>query len=154
MNPEYAVSKLGKEYGQLLSMLAYELRSLIAFAYEDRREQMLIRMELFLQVYAMFTMAAQEEEGPDAPSASDIRGALYGYVRDYAEDEMTADRIRMLAPQDDPAAAIVMDSDLSDLRYLSRSAGWQTPLPRVSVSALWFPERILIPKDASALSTT
>ena len=71
VNPEYAVSKLGKEYGQLLSMLAYELRSLIAFAYEDRREQMLIRMELFLQVYAMFTMAAQEEEGPDAPSASD-----------------------------------------------------------------------------------
>ena len=68
----------------------------------------------------MFTMAAQEEEGPDAPSASDIRGALYGYVRDYAEDEMTADRIRMLAPQDDPAAAIVMDSDLSDLRYLYR----------------------------------
>lgn len=120
VNPEYAVSKLGKEYGQLLSMLAYELRSLIAFAYEDRREQMLIRMELFLQVYAMFTMAAQEEEGPDAPSASDIRGALYGYVRDYAEDEMTADRIRMLAPQEDPAAAIVMESDLSDLRYLYR----------------------------------
>ena len=29
VNPEYAVSKLGKEYGQLLSMLAYELRSLI-----------------------------------------------------------------------------------------------------------------------------
>lgn len=33
-NPSYAVKKLGDGYGQLLSFLYAELRSLIAFAYE------------------------------------------------------------------------------------------------------------------------
>ena len=43
-NPEYAVNKLGREYGALLSSLRYEIRSVIPFVY--RKEKELLRFLL------------------------------------------------------------------------------------------------------------
>ena len=77
-NPSFAAARLGKEFGQMLSFLAAELRSLIAFAYEQDVESMVIRMELFLEVYHAFVSAA--EEGV-SPRAEEIRDEMMAEAR-------------------------------------------------------------------------
>ena len=49
-NPDYAVEKLN-EYGKLFSYLYTKIREMIPYAYEQKKEEMLIRMELFLEIY-------------------------------------------------------------------------------------------------------
>ena len=109
-NPDMAAAVFGKEIGQMISFLYMELRGAVAFAFEDRERDMLLIMELFLQVYAAF-------EG-NAPDVKQIRDILYWYCSDYS-GQFIDDRTRELI---DPSLSfmrdIVMESDLSDLRYL------------------------------------
>ena len=110
-NPAWAADKLGKDYGQMLSFLYTELRGLIVYAFEERVWDMLVGMELFLQVYGEF------EDG-DMPAAENIRKILYWYVNDYCQ-EMVEERVAAgIDPARDFAVRLIMDSDLSDLRYL------------------------------------
>ena len=51
------------------------------------RERVLIRAELFLEVYTAFTIAYRENGG--IPSREQIRSIIRQYLSDYAEDEMT-----------------------------------------------------------------
>ena len=85
-NPDYASEKLGGEMGPLLAALRYEMRSVIPFVYRQMRERVLIRMELFLEVYSAFSTAYRESGG--IPAREHIRGIIYQYLADYAEDEM------------------------------------------------------------------
>ena len=71
-NPAYAVGELGEDTGRELCFLYAELRSLIGCVYEDRLEDVVIRMELFLEVYGAFVYAASE--GVEMPSGVWIRG--------------------------------------------------------------------------------
>ncbi len=115
-DPAYAAARLGEEMGPVLSFLYTELRSLIAFAYEGRLEELVIRMELFAEVYAAFAHAGGREE--ELPSGKSIREILYWFVSDYA-DLAAERRIREeLCTEDCFAARMIMDSDLSDVRYL------------------------------------
>ena len=50
-NPQYAVSVFGKEMGQFLAALYAELRSLITATYENDVASIVIRVELFLEIY-------------------------------------------------------------------------------------------------------
>ena len=111
-NPDYAKEKLG-EHGPLLSFLYAELRGCIAFAYEKNTENMTVALELFLEVYCSFG-------GDELPEADDIKGILTSYINDYCQD-MVEQRTRSVVDPDlDFAYRIIMDSDLTDLRYLYR----------------------------------
>ena len=121
-NPDYAVDCLGESMGQMLSFLYSELRAMIPAAYEQNRFAMVIRMELLLEVYQAFVCAEQEQaenvESAEIPEAETIRQILYWYVSDYYEPE-SVDRIAQLVCADrNFAKDIIMQSDLSDLRYL------------------------------------
>lgn len=111
-NPECAVLKLGKEYGQILSFLYTELRGAIVYVFEQRVEYLDILFELLIEIYNQF----EEEEEPDTRILKEI---IYWYASDYC-DVFVADRI---AEQIEPdisrfASNIIMKSDLNDLRYL------------------------------------
>lgn len=111
-NPEYAVNKLGI-YGQVLSFLYSEIRALSVYVFEKRLTDIVIIMELFIQIYDKFI----DEE---RPLIKYIKEAIYYHEYDYA-DVTVAYRIKeTLDPSFDFAKRIVMDSDLSDLRYLYR----------------------------------
>lgn len=114
-NPAYAVDRLGESIGQMLSFLYGELRSMIPSAYEKNSTAMTIRMELLLEVYQSFVCAAQEERKPDA---EDLRQILYWYVSDYYEAEFEEKTETLLNTDRDFARRLIMESDLSDLRYL------------------------------------
>lgn len=114
-NPDYAVSRLGESIGRALSFLYGELRSMIPAAYEKNRASMVVRMELLLEVYQSFVCAAQEHAEPEAEA---LRQIFYWYVSDYYEAEFEEKTEALLGADRDFARRIIMESDLSDLRYL------------------------------------
>ncbi|MCI9229978.1 MAG: hypothetical protein HFH96_02505 [Lachnospiraceae bacterium] len=113
-NPSYAVRELGEELGALLSALYAELRSLIGFVYEGRLEELVIRMELFVEIYASFVYAADQGR---RPSAGEVREAIYWFAGDYAEAAALR-RLEGQVEEDGFGLRKIMESDLTDLRYL------------------------------------
>ena len=115
-NPAYAVKMLGEEFGVLASFLYTEMRSLIGFTYEGRLDELVIRMELFSEVYAAFVY--EQQENHKLPTYAAIREILYWFVSDYA-DVAAEERVReMVCPENNFAAAILRTADFTDLRYL------------------------------------
>ena len=113
-NPAYAAKMLGEELGAFLSALYAELRGEIHYVFEGRTEYLVILNELFVEIYNRF----EEEEIPKLES---LKSVFYWFASDYC-DVFAADRIREQIDPDfyDFAARIVMESDLTDLRYLYR----------------------------------
>lgn len=122
-NPSYAAHQLCAEHGQLLAVLYAELRSMIPFVYEKDTEELVIRMELFIEVYGAYLGAAQEAYGQDIPvlpEPESIRQILYWFASDY-EDMAASKRIRNLVVaqgDDNLAVRILQSADLTDVRYL------------------------------------
>lgn len=109
-NPSFACKKLGREYGQILSFVYTELRGMIVYAFEQREEEFLIVMELFLQIHSEF------EDG--LPAGEQLRKDVYWFVSDYS-DVTVAYRVReQVDPSLSFARDIIMKEDLSDPRYL------------------------------------
>lgn len=115
-NPSYAVSRLGEQYGQLLSFVYTELRSSIADAYEQYREGLVIRMELLLELYTTFVFTYEETK--ELPAYETLRQIIYWFVSDYAKLFIEKRNEEQLNPACDFALRIIMERDLSDLRYL------------------------------------
>lgn len=114
-NPDYAVNRLGESIGKCLSFLYAELRGMIPAAYESNLSAITMRAELLLEVYQLFVCAAEEDKEPDA---EELRQILYWYVSDYYEAEFEEKSLALLDADRDFARRIIMESDLSDLRYL------------------------------------
>lgn len=112
-NPAYAVGRLGEIHGRILSVLYAELRAMIVYAYEQRMEEMVILKELLIEVYNCF----EQEELPNYRSIQQI---LYWFVSDYSELTVSRRIQEAVDPSLDFAVKIIMESDLSDLRYLYR----------------------------------
>ena len=113
-NPAYAVSVLGEELGSFLSAVYTEIRGSISYVQEQRMEYVVIGAELFIEIYNKF----EEEKQPQPESLKEI---FYWYASDYC-DVFAADRIK---DQIDPESGcfivnMIMNEDLSDLRYLYR----------------------------------
>lgn len=110
-NPAFAVKVLGEEYGQILSVLYAEIHSLTACAFEGRLSGITPVFELFIEIYNCFEMEGES-------TAGEIKEALYYYLHDYQEEFRRA-RVR---EKQDPtwtfARDIIMEADLTDLRYL------------------------------------
>ncbi len=109
-NPAYAVSCLG-EYGKAMSFLYAELRGSVVYAYEKKWWDYTVAAELFLEVHSAFS----EEEIPSVKTIEDI---LRSYVNDYCQDMMEQRIAEGVDSSLDFAVRIIMDSDLTDLRYL------------------------------------
>lgn len=116
--PEYAVNLLGEEYGAMFSFLYAEMRSIYPAVFEQNLFELVIRAELFLEIYTSFSVSYAEEHA--APAASMVKESLYFFFFDYMEDEMMQHVRNKLDPASDFAYQIIMESDLSDTSYLYR----------------------------------
>ncbi|MBQ8412657.1 MAG: aminopeptidase, partial [Lachnospiraceae bacterium] len=110
-NPDYAVECLGEEYGSILSFLYAEIRSIIAYIYEGKLLNFIATVELFLEIYSMFT-------DTDAPSVKYIKEAIYYHMYDYADVFVAERTYETISPDNTFATDIIMNRDLTDLRYL------------------------------------
>lgn len=114
-NPQFAAEQLGEEFGLMLSFLYREMRSVIPFVYEERTEEIVIRLELFVEIYAAFSYAFREAE---TPKPEDIRQILYWFVSDYTETAAEQHLREMLVPDYNFAIDLIKHADLTDVRYL------------------------------------
>lgn len=109
-NPDYAEKVLGEDLGKLLCFLHAELLSQRAHAFEQDMVKTVILDELFLEIYGMFA-------GGEV-TRKQLRETIYWFFHDYAQ-EWCGWRVRQLMDPDLTFARdIVMNSDLTDLRYL------------------------------------
>ena len=118
-NPDFSADTLGEDYGQLFSFLYMELRGAVVYAFEDRVWDMLISLEIFLEVYQLFT------DG-ELPEPELIRESLYWYCSDYSAEMMDRRTRECLDPGLSFAREIIMKEDLGDLRYLYRFGEYVT----------------------------
>lgn len=111
-NPGY-MQKEYEEIGRLLSILAAEMRSIIILIYENRMDEVLRVLELFLEIY--FYMRQEEEI-----KYANIEDIIYWYASDYL-DKSIPERIRdTFTIENTYIKDIVTGCDFSDLRYLYR----------------------------------
>lgn len=110
-NPEYAVKALGEKYGQLLCYLYTKNRQIIRDAYKKNIINITLRIELFIEIYNYF-------ENEDLLSYHAVKESVYSFEKDNSEIFMEQRIREMLDPSEDFAIKIVMESDLSDIRYL------------------------------------
>lgn len=113
-NPAYAVLVLGGELGSFLSAVYTEIRGSISYVQEQRMEYVVIGAELLIEIYNKF----EEEKQPQLESLKEI---FYWYASDYC-DVFAADRIKdqIDAERGCFIVNMIMNEDLSDLRYLYR----------------------------------
>ena len=111
-NPAYAVRMLGADLGPLLSAFYAQFRAAIVFAYECRLTDITILCETLIEIYNMF----EDSE----PQARAVRDVLYWFFSDYTDVTLTYRIREQLDPGLSFAKDIIMESDLSDLRYLYR----------------------------------
>ncbi|MCR5357569.1 MAG: aminopeptidase [Lachnospiraceae bacterium] len=103
--------------GKILAFLGAEMRALIPYAFEGNETILLLYMELFVEVYCLFTTACEDIKGA-IPGSEEIRQHIYWFMRDNCEI-VTPMRVReQLDPACDHAFKIITESDLNDLRYL------------------------------------
>ncbi len=109
-NPDYMEKNGIGEEGRCLLYLFNRIHSLTEYVYKDKFYEITVLLELFLQVYNIF------EEG--SKLLENVHEAVYYFVYDYA-DVFVYNRIKEIShEEEDYYVRIVMDSDLSDLRYL------------------------------------
>ena len=111
-NPSYACAWLGEDIGRILSFLYTELRGCIAFAAEQRKADFTVLLELFVECYCIC------KGGENI--AAQLKDSIYWYMSDYSDDFIEYRVREQLDPSLDFAVRIIMDSDLTDLRYLYR----------------------------------
>ena len=110
-NPAYACEKMGKKFGKLLSFLYTDVRSIIVYAYEGRKQELTIYLELLIEVYNQF-------EREDEFTYKDVKRIMYDFMNDYCELLVVQRARELLDTKLSFATDIIMEADLTDLRYL------------------------------------
>ena len=110
-NPEFAVKKLGDDYGKMLCFLYEQIRKTIGNLYRKQEEISVSWFELFIEIYVDF-------EAMEDITVDGIRETLCSFMRDNTEIFTEASVDAMINPDNTFATDIVTKSDLQDLRYL------------------------------------
>lgn len=142
-NPTYAVEQFGKEAGQMLSALYYEIRLCRASAFEGNLERTCIYAELFVEIFGYFKSESNKEvdgiqkqiakaDCEDSTTENNgqnseeqvelhlVKDAICSFMHDYSEVFNDDQIARMVNPDYDYNYDILMYADLSDEAYLYR----------------------------------
>lgn len=117
-NPAYSTVCFGSEMGKLLSAYAAEFRCAIPYVFERNMRELVIRMELFLELYSCAAAAFLEDRR--TPAADEVRDILYWYASDYSDVEAQQRVAEMVDEKLDFALRIILQADLDGPEYLYR----------------------------------
>lgn len=120
-NPAYAVSVFGEQFGTAFALLAAHIRGCIREVFRGNLMRITIVMELFVEIYnSLEGLTADASPEELLSREKEIRQTIYWYFHDYSELFNETAVERLVNPAEDFETEIVMESDLSDLRYLYR----------------------------------
>lgn len=112
-NPAYACDQLGKEYGQILSMIIDQFHKIAPECAQGNLQNLCLFAELFVEIFNCFEDAEELNE-------KELRNIIYSFMHDNTEVFETLRLRRMVMPEYDYERSVVMDSDLADPAYLYR----------------------------------
>ena len=118
-NPARTVAWFGEKVGQRMAFVAAEIRGMIVYAYEYRLLDVTICCELFIELYNWFEMVQSGEMVSEALE-SQVKETVYYYVSDYSDYKAGIRVHELVDPSLSFAKDIIIESNLSDLRYLYR----------------------------------
>lgn len=110
-NPAYAVKSLGQEYGQILCYLYKNIRAVIGNVYRQELEIITLWIELFIEIYNLF-------EDKEELQYDSLKGIIYSFEKDNIEIFMDNKVDEAVNPDRKFAVDIILNSDLTDIRYL------------------------------------
>lgn len=110
-NPACAVKMLGEAYGVVLCYLYKKIRDLIGSVYRNELEIITLRIELFIEIYNEF-------ENKEELQYENIKEILYSFEKDNTEIFMDYAVDNVVNPHKTFATDIILNRDLSDIRYL------------------------------------
>lgn len=117
LNPVVAVKRFGLELGQILSMVYFEMTSLIPMAFEQDLEEITLRMEWFVELYTMFVDAKEDEKEINIQR---VKESVYYFFHDNVESYFEKRIAMKTNPEMDFALQVIQNSDLSNPDYLYR----------------------------------
>lgn len=129
-DPDVAVRAFGKERGQLIAFLSYELRGTIGYVFEGKTAFALAPAETFVEV----ACAAKGDVSAMKPEA--LRDTLYWFLSDTSDDyieDRTADQV---VTGHTPFVEQIMRADYADPRFLYWSGEYVTPMQEKLAAAL------------------
>lgn len=124
--PDYALARfleekeLGEEAGELAGLFCFlfaELQGLIGCVFENKRVEITMYFELYLELYGLLQMS--QEEGISW-LLRNAKEAVSEFYHDYCEFFVERRTREMLDVSCDFAAELIRKADLTDLRYLYR----------------------------------
>lgn len=143
-NPDYITSVFEKnglpsDYAKCLCFVYAEIRGMIPYAFEGRVDIVTLYEEMFVEVYGLFVQAAQDLGKPSeqelesglvqevdytdeglvgVPDAETVKSVIVSFEQDNCETIVLDRVLDQVDPSRDFAKKIIMESDLTDLRYL------------------------------------
>ncbi len=109
-NPDYAEEKMGV-MGSVFSYISAELQGLPGLVFDDKKQQIVCLLELFLMIYYLF-------ESGDEIKLTNIEETIQYYVSDYIEDVMRDRMEDCYIPERGVAFDIIKNGDLGNTDYL------------------------------------
>ncbi len=109
-NPAYMTKVIGEEYSKYLLWLAVSIRNLIEPALSAKLEPIVLYTETFVEIYNLFESEELNEKN--------LKNIIYWFVHDCSEILFDYNIREMLDSERSFATSIIMEEDLSDLRYL------------------------------------
>lgn len=110
LNPSFSVSVFGKDFGQLISFIYKEYMEYIDYAYKHKIYKMYAYNNRFIELYNYIV----KNEKLEYEKLKEI----IKKSEDEIIDDTTMDLIETMVPEFDFYDNIIINSDLSDLRYL------------------------------------
>ena len=119
-NPDVCADRFGKKIGRLLSFIYAECLTLPPYMAEGELEEVLIRMEFFIEIFCLCEcyVNLSEAEYDENELCRGLYKACYSFFYDYLDYEMENRVAEKVDPKKDHALKIVMGSDLSTSDYL------------------------------------
>lgn len=117
-NPAYwtvLANEKDYKFGQQLSTLAYLVHRTGVYAFEYRMREITNCMELFLEIFQIFSWAVSEAE-----IEKELTDAFYYYYCDYAEEEMEQRLKDRLLPKETFFHELLSEGDFNDPAFLYR----------------------------------
>lgn len=125
----YMQTIFGEEYGPLLAAVAEEMRSMVAPAEEEYAEEMVIRPELFVELYG--ACVCEWQESGRMPGYETLKEIVYWYVSDYTDIIMERQfRERMASQEGSKTECIPKNGILQDENWLKNSFLWDKALAK------------------------
>ncbi len=109
-NPQYAVSVFGKNLGTLFCIFYTEFRNYINYAFRHNQYEMNRWNNIFITFYQMIQQ--------DKPNKEDLEKLITKEFQSISVEEKEIETLQKFDPTATNYKSIVMESDLSDLRFL------------------------------------